>query len=101
MVDVCSPFRQVDLSAELLRARFSDTIFKAEVTHELMDEKNQSVRLQKEKKLMENMRLPRLQKEKKLMERMPRRALEELEKNVVVDDWHNTYKNFLMLINSK
>ncbi|MCL7039271.1 hypothetical protein MKW94_019453 [Papaver nudicaule] len=73
MVDVLGSYKQqglfldikcgVDARSsrdELSRARFSDTIKKAELFCRL-----------------------------------------RLEKNVVVDDWHKTYKDFLMLINSK
>ncbi|XP_026382750.1 uncharacterized protein LOC113278020 [Papaver somniferum] len=102
---------------EFLRARFSGTIIKSEILLELKDEKNESLRLQKEKVLMEKMRLQQLAKnraaaeiasrknrEAKLQRQRDRaaarRALEELEKNVVVEDWHKTYKDFLTLISS-
>ncbi|KAI3960413.1 hypothetical protein MKW98_017137 [Papaver atlanticum] len=103
---------------EFLRARFSGTIIKSEVLLELKDEKNESLRLQKEKVLMEKMRLQQQAKNRAAAEiasrknreanlrrqrdrAAARRALEELEKNVAVDDWHKTYKDFLTLINSK
>ncbi|RZC62628.1 hypothetical protein C5167_024387 [Papaver somniferum] len=136
---------------EFLRARFSGTIIKSEILLELKDEKNESLRLQKEKVLMEKMRLQQLvyapppllppppppslsppppspsffpsktkltsaknraaaeiasrkNREAKLQRQRDRaaarRALEELEKNVVVEDWHKTYKDFLTLISS-
>ncbi|MCL7026516.1 hypothetical protein MKW94_016859, partial [Papaver nudicaule] len=43
--------------AELLRARFSDTIMKAELFCGLRDETNESVRIHKEKKLLEKLLL--------------------------------------------
>ncbi|RZC54546.1 hypothetical protein C5167_013391 [Papaver somniferum] len=103
---------------EFLRARFSGTIIKSEVLLELKDEKNESLRLQKEKILTGKMRLQQQAKNRAAAEiasrknreanlqrqrdrAAARRALEELEKNVAVDDWHKTYKDFLTLINSK
>ncbi|MCL7040165.1 hypothetical protein MKW94_003413 [Papaver nudicaule] len=103
---------------ELLRARFSDTIKKADLFCRLREETNETVRIHEEKKFLEKLRLEqraknraaaemasRKDREAKLQRQRDRaaarRKLEEMEKNVVVDDWHKTYKDFLMLINSK